>query len=82
MLSWRLAWLILAASITARSARHGRTQTLDSHCRVLRDTPCRLMALATKRLEMGTAYAAWAGTRIGGRGIGGRVAVICRVLTD
>lgn len=63
------AWLILAASVAAESLgtaglnlSAGFTRLLPSILTILcYATAVFLMAVATKRIEMGLAYAAWAG---------------------
>lgn len=70
MLTTQAAWLILAASVAAESLgttalnlSSGFTRLLPSVVMVMcYVTAVWLMAIATKRIEMGIAYAAWAGT--------------------
>ncbi|MCI0150339.1 multidrug efflux SMR transporter [Paraburkholderia sediminicola] len=70
MLSQQLAWLILAASVVAEALgtaalklSSGFNRPIPSILTVVCYTAAVwLMATATRRLEMGTAYAAWAGT--------------------
>jgi small multidrug resistance pump len=70
MPSTQAAWLILAASVAAESLgttsltlSAGFTRLLPSVLTVIcYVTAVFLMAVATKRIEMGMAYAAWAGS--------------------
>lgn len=70
MLTTQAAWLILAASIVAESLgtatlnlSSGFTRLFPSVATVVcYATAVWLMAIAMKRIEMGMAYAAWAGS--------------------
>lgn len=70
MLSQQLAWLVLAASVIAEALGTAGLKLSSGFTRLIPSivtvvcyvTAVWLMALATRRLEMGTAYAAWAGT--------------------
>ncbi|RKF49520.1 multidrug efflux SMR transporter [Paraburkholderia fungorum] len=69
MLTTQAAWLILAASVAAEALGTATLNLSAGFTRLLPSlmtvacyaTAVWLMAIATKRIEMGMAYAAWAG---------------------
>ncbi|MCX4164243.1 MULTISPECIES: multidrug efflux SMR transporter [Paraburkholderia] len=70
MLTTQIAWALLAASVAAESLGTAALNLSSGFTRLLPSiltvacyaTAVWLMALATKRIEMGMAYAAWAGS--------------------